>query len=274
MGNILSESGSNDDKSQNNNKDDNLQKNNKDNKLQKNNKDDKLQKNNKDNKLQKNNKDKKMLNEKYSVSDTINWNNINTEDVSITNNVVNNKQTISDLVKDLKISYNTSESDFNDNFLAKAITNTLTDTEDVLSATSPFISSDAYNYLQKTTNVQDGGAVKKSKKKTPKHKKNAKSQMVDMSSSSDTSSTSELSSSSNSLSVSSSSSSSDKDDKHDKHKEDKHKHDKHNFTNKNVDDMSYLSSSAHTGGEFSDNASAVNQNFSVNTSDINMISEY
>jgi hypothetical protein len=95
----------------------------------------------------------------------------------------------------------------------------------------------------------------------------------------DNSSTS-LTSSSDDLSSSSSISDSD-DTKNKKHKK-KH-HNKRSLTGRNrteSENLSYLSSSAHTEGEFTDTNNSVsneneyNNQDSIHTSDINMVSEY
>jgi hypothetical protein len=146
-------------------------------------------------------------------------------------------------------------------------------------AASPFITNDIYNYLQnkalknQADVPQAGGASKRM------------TNLDEDSSTSDTSSTGDLSSSDRSSDDVSDSS----DKKHKKHKKDKNKshEDKNHHRSRSLEetsqvDLSYLSSSAHTGGEFSDTQKSVtNENHkqslgqdSINTSDINMVSEY
>lgn len=232
---------------------------------------------------------------KQSNSETINWDNIKTEDVQVSsNNKTQHHNNISSamntLVNNLKMSE--TESDYNDNVLEQVLnthnTHNINDSE--LSATSPFISSDVYKNMNKdhsTTsdiaNVQQGGKKSKSKKSKKRSMKNI---MDD--SSSDISST--ASSSSDSTFVSSDSSDV---KKHPKKKEQKKKTSQRASKTKKTskrshrghnEDLSYNSSSAHTGGEFSDsvnNASVTNENnatnagnVSINTSDINMVSDY
>jgi hypothetical protein len=166
-----------------------------------------------------------------------------------------------------------------------------------LSATSPFITSDVFNYLNNTqdsaTSIQAGGATSgatsgamtgggKKKKKT-KHLSN----MLD-----DDSSTSLTSSESVSSTDDFSSTGDMPKKKTSQRKEKTTQREKSQRNTRSTkkdkkemrgNDMSYNSSSAHTGGEFSNTetnaASVTNENndngiVSINTSDINMVSEY
>jgi len=140
---------------------------------------------------------------------------------------------------------------------------------EVDTAASPFITTDIYNYLQNKAlkgepiEGQAGGAANKRR-------------MTDLNEDSSTSSTSSTGDVSSSDDISSSSNSSEK-----KHKK-KSRHHKSKHSTVSENNLSYLSSSAHTGGEFSDtNNSVPNENHkqslgqdSINTSDINMVSEY
>ena len=144
-------------------------------------------------------------------------------------------------------------------------------------AASPFITNDIYNYLQnkalknQADVPQAGGASSGASKRM--------TNLDEDSSTSDTSSTGDLSSSDRSSDDVSDSS----DKKHKKKSaKDKNHHRSRSLEETSQVDLSYLSSSAHTGGEFSDTQKSVtNENHkqslgqdSINTSDINMVSEY
>jgi hypothetical protein len=200
-------------------------------------------------------------------SDTINWNNVNTDKFSPN---FNNKY----LSNDAKTLYNRltlnlpnfeiteSEQDIDKSIFAKYTSTVQAPSTNELSDTSPFISSEMYNYLMN----QNGGAKKRSGKR---HKKQ-RGGNVDK----DDSSTSSTSSSSSSS-----------DSKKDKKKKDKKNDSDENSEDSVSEDLSYVSSSAHTeqnseseqsGGY--ENTSLTNDNSelppsSINTSDINMISE-
>jgi hypothetical protein len=212
-------------------------------------------------------------------SETINWNNIKTENISST---LPNFNGLSKDAKQLIASLNIpsiteseiSESNLN-NILEKI--NSKLDTKDKqkfnrlvnqsnnqseeLSATSPFISSEAYGQLvnSKTSEselqMQQKGGAKKKKSKQPnenvkvkKSKKSKKSMkkvggQVDKESS--TSSTTTVSSTENIIDSS-------EGKILEKNKVKNHKN-KENYSENDSDtNLSYLSSSAHTGGEFSD----------------------
>ena len=241
------------------------------------------------------------------------WNNIKTENMSASlpglKNLSKDAQT---LIASLNIPEITESqtSEFTVNHILNTLNNSLnmedkaklghvlheinTDTELVASNTSPFISSQMYENLvnSKTSsevNIQAGGAFHSNK-------------ITDKSTSS-TSSDSDLDSLDSSSSEFMKDSSSEKknkkhhkkhDKKHDKKHETKHetKHSSrrvHSSSAKSEElensseessQLSYVSSSAHTDGEFSSEKSVANENtmqstsISVNTSDINMISDY
>jgi len=250
-------------------------------------------------------------------SDTINWNKIKTDNISSSvpnlNGLSKDAQT---LIASLnipqitesqtseftvnhildKISTNLNENDqkkFNQ-LLDQVSSQSASDAE--LSATSPFISSEMYNYLVKNENQnQKGGKITRKIKS-----KKGGSKLDDDSSTSSTSSDSSM------------------EDLLDSNEDDikKNKKDKKNKKNKSKDsdtelsggELSYLSSSAHTEGEYSDShksksssessttqksieSSSVTQSsnkqstvtdhntmqstsISVNTEDINMVSDY
>lgn len=278
-------------------------------------------------------------------SETINWNNADTDNFSSSMSNFNGlSKDAKTLIASLNIPIITESeiSDVNLNNILDKINNKLDkndqykfnkllenvsyDSEN-LSDTSPFISSDMYNYLvnsnmSESDKVKQTGGSKKSKTKSKsKSKSKTKSkkggaELVD--NSSDTTSTSSASSLSYILD-----SSDDKQNKKDKikhHKKDEKKHSKVE-NKKNEDDdsddsddsdddnndksddddketvsnselsggeLSYISSSAHTGGEFSDSSKSsssssaqetvtnenTNISMSVKTDDINMVSDY
>ena len=242
-------------------------------------------------------------------SETINWNNINTDNVSTT---INRNHGLSNQARELVLNIAdtySSEQNFDlDKFFHPInknlnVSNKLKLNKDFsgnyFSETSPFISEDMYKNI---FNEQEGGAKKKksktksTKKSTKKTKSKKGGSLSDDSSTTSTSSISSDSSfdsSSSSDSLSSSSMGKNKKEnvskkhdtkKHDTKKHDTKKHDnkKHDNKNKVVKNDAYTSSSAHTGGEFSDtlksdktnNSKYLSTSVSVNTSEINMVSEY
>jgi hypothetical protein len=273
-----------------------------------------------------------------SESETINWNNIKTENVSSTlpnfNGLSNEaKQLIASLnipsiteseTSELTVNHildkinsglnNDDKSKFNA-LLEKVSSQTASEGDD-LSNTSPFISSEMYEYLvnnkssEQEKKGQKGGA-KKSKKGKAKSKKGGALDDDD----SDTSSTSSDSDLEDILD------STEEEIKADKAKKDKKEHEEHEKPKKHTKsesessemsggELSYLSSSAHTEREFSDsddskkseitksssesvesssqtetsspaNSTVADENKnmlgtseSINTDDINMISDY
>jgi hypothetical protein len=214
--------------------------------------------------------------------ETINWNNVKTDNFSPTKNMVNyNNADASKLVLNLNYpDLNISESsEFNIKYLLSNNSNFIKNNENNLNisennennSTSPFISSEMYNYIvnkyqNQNTNQMTGGA-----------KNNY----------SDDSSTSSTSSSD--LSSSSSSSSSETVEERRKRKEKKNKkHKKEEIKggrktkklsppkkNKLTEtDLDYISSSAHTVSEKSiSDENSVSISSSVRTSQINLISE-
>lgn len=210
--------------------------------------------------------------------DTINWNNLNTNDISSTmpNNVkisYEAKQLIESLNVPNNIGYDTETKP--DEMVAKILGGN--NESETLSDSSPFISSEMYNQIVKNNNTQKGGA-KKSKKviKTKKSAKNMKTKKSTKNMKSkkggavedDDSSTSSTSSDSELEDIIDDDSEDDikKDDKKkdDKKKDDKKKDDS-SESDENLDseensemsggELSYLSSSAHTEGLFSDEKS-------------------
>ena len=217
-----------------------------------------------------------------NYTETINWKSTATDTIG---GIAANKQLshdIQSLVSKLRI--NQHESEFSEDVLQNVMNKYLKHNDNQLAeqksyfngteglSDSPFIGSDIYNHLQKKAFAdqnsqlnQAGGA---------KHN-NSPKQMKDLldndSSTSVTSSTEDLSSTD------------DLSDSEKKKKKKKHKHNKRTLKGRvqtETDNLSYLSSSAHTGGEFSEtNNSVSNENHhtnqdSINTSDINMVSEY
>lgn len=222
-------------------------------------------------------------------SETINW-----KAATVKGKNIELGQDIKNLVSNLRIDNN--ETEFHEDILQTVLNKHLKKSENVeqnfadseLSTASPFISADIYNYLQdkalKVHNMsvenhnglnnidmdvhfnQDGGG-----------KKQMKDLLDDDSSTSMTSSTGNLSSTDD---ISDSNDESEK-----KHRKKKHHKKEHHRSLKGrketeSDNLSYLSSSAHTGGEFTEtNKSVSNENEhidqdSIHTSDINMVSEY
>lgn len=254
-------------------------------------------------------------------SETIDWKKIKTENISST---MPNFNGLSNDAKNLIASLNIPEitesqtSEFTVNHILDTISNNLnnddqkkfnqlleqvssqTANENDLSATSPFISSEMYNYLIKNDEIQKGGGKKK------KYHKKGGAKLDDDSDTSTTSSDSSM----EELLYST-------EDEIRRHKENKNKNKNKNKHNKRKDsdtelsggELSYLSSSAHTEGEYSnshtaretssesettnkshesssvaqssDKQSTVTDNngmqstsISVNTEDINMVSDY
>jgi bifunctional autolysin len=279
------------------------------------------------------------------VTDTINWNNVKTNDISSS---IPNMKSITkeayELINKLNFSENldttSSELDVN-NFFEKSnnVQEIKNDTKlENDSSSSPFITSEMYNYIMNKYNktgdnensdiVMHGGARKKINNKKPIMKKNnkpKKTEIYDLKNmtsehsnlndnhklrnvsdiESDNSNYNTLSYSNNNedktrnvitnndstSSTSSSSSSLEKvAAKSKKHKGQSRKI-KNNFSTESLN-LSYISSSAHTGGAYTENSSINNENSSinnenssinnensieksstVNTSDINMISD-
>jgi len=160
----------------------------------------------------------------------------------------------------------------------------------VLSETSPFMSNEMYDKLVNSKTSEDemdlqsmmGGSYKSKENKLFVRK--GGNNILEKSSSSSTSSTSSLSDSS-----SISSSSSHKKHHNKKHHNKKHHEKKHHETSEESvqsggDDLSYISSSAHENSEANSEESHVKSvsdennleetSISVNTSDINMVSDY
>lgn len=251
-------------------------------------------------------------------SETINWNNINTDNMSVNpafNGLSNEaKQLIASLDIPSITNTETSELAIN-NILSKINSNLAEDDQnkfyklldevstqsDNLSNTSPFISSEMYSQLvnSKTSEdmpVQAGGAKKKVKKQKKSIKNNWGGSKLDDDSDDSTTTTSTYSSLEDILE------SSEPHLKEVKHHQDSHSKSKKEHmksrkinsspdTDSDSDELSYLSSSAHTGGEFSNNSSSEQStsetdntvsdeaklrstSVSVNTSDINMVSDY
>jgi hypothetical protein len=216
---------------------------------------------------------------KAADNSTINWNKINTDNISSTipnyNNLSQEAQT---LIANLDLNSLSESSSVNitelfDNIHSKLnindrkhFTNMLNDINNIsdtldndLSATSPFMSKDDYNkYLNSTTseNIQT--------KQT--NLNNMKGGNHDDDSS--TSSTSSLSSSSSDETSSSHNKSKPKPKENKKMKHNKNKQNKHKGGSS--EDDSYISSSAHTGGDSSENNSA--NIISPATEDINSVS--
>jgi len=251
-------------------------------------------------------------------SETIDWKKIKTENISST---MPNFNGLSNDAKNLIASLNIPEitesqtSEFTVNHILDTISNNLNNDdqrkfnqllehvssqtgEDDLSATSPFISSEMYNYLIKNDETQKGGGKKK------KYHKKGGAKLDD---DSDTSTTSSDSSMEELLDST--------EEEVRRYKENKNKNKKKHNKRKDSDtelsggELSYLSSSAHTEGDYSnshtaretssesattqkshesssvaqssDKQSTVTDNngmqstsISVNTEDINMVSDY
>lgn len=240
-------------------------------------------------------------------SETINWNNLKTENMSSSMSQIN---ALSNEAKKLIASLNipeftdaeTSEMsvtrilnkintglNVDDKQRFNKILEEVSSQSEELSDTSPFISSEMYEYLvnSKTSEDMQKGGAKKSKK-------NKKGGSLD-----NDSSTSSTSSDSSIEDILDSTEEEIIKEKNKKHKKSKDSSD----SEMSGGDLSYLSSSAHTGGEFSDSESNKNSDdnsvesssetvssvqksvsdenktmmstsVSVNTEDINMISDY
>ncbi len=205
-------------------------------------------------------------------TETINWNNIKTENMSSSipnfNGLSNDAKkliaslnipaitesptsefTVSHILD--KISTNLNHDDQKKfNQLLDQVSSQTQDEE--LSATSPFISSEMYDYLIKNSEEQKGGAKKSKSKSKPKTKRGG-AKLDDDSDTSSTSSDSEMEDLLDST---------EEDIMKEKAKKDKKKHDKDNKHHKEESDselsggeLSYLSSSAHTDGDYSDSQS-------------------
>ena len=258
-------------------------------------------------------------------TETINWNNIKTENMS---SAIPNFNGLSTDAKKLIASLNipaiteSPTSEFTISHILDKITNNL-DSEDQkkftqildqvssqtqdeeLSATSPFISSEMYNYLVKNSEEQKGGASKKSKSKSkPKSKPESKSKskskskrggskLDDDSETSSTSSDSEMEELLDSTEEDIMKEKSKKKHESNKHESNKHESNKHakeqsnkhesnkhakEQSNKHKDEsdselsggeLSYLSSSAHTEGDYSD--SHINRNSSSESATTNSV---
>ena len=238
-------------------------------------------------------------------NDTINWNNIKTENMSSTLGKYNG---LSADANKLLVSLNlpkiteTEASDFNiENYISskgltkndqakvRQIVQQLSATDD-LSATSPFMSAEMYDHLvnsktSETANVAQTGGAKKKKAKSKSKRRSMSEELDD----SDTSSTSDLSDSdSDSLSSLDDSDSLEK-KKHHKKKEhhksneqkkpmkvehsrndvsDDDKSDKSDKSTENAGNLSYLSSSAHSESAASQ-ASLSNDNRSISSVSVN-----
>jgi hypothetical protein len=267
-------------------------------------------------------------------SETINWNNIKTENISST---VPNFNGLSNDAKKLIASLNipsiteSETSEMNLNHILDKISSGLGSADqqkfnklleqvsatasDDLSNTSPFISSEMYEYLvnsktSETEQAKQTGGAKKSKKvskpvKSSKSKKSKGGALSD--DSSDTSSTSSDSSLEDLIDSTEAEILDARDKKNKNKNKDKDKKHKKDDSDSELSggELSYLSSSAHTEGAFSDSSNAnkrgqsssrasesiqsssqtessvtnenhgmLNTSVSVNTEDINMVSDY
>ena len=209
-------------------------------------------------------------------SETINWKNIKTDQVSSTIPNLNGISVEANkLVEKLNLpEISDSSSELNDIFLTKinksnSVNNNLS--ENNFSSTSPFISSEMYNYVMDKYKNQNmvGGA----------HEKNSLED--DSETTSTSSSNSKLSDSDKSTPVKKESKTN-KQAKGNSNKQAKGKTnskvDKRKISKKGTEDfMDYMSSSAHTGGSITDNSSIENENnlsiSSVRTSQLNLVSE-
>ena len=256
-------------------------------------------------------------------SETINWNNVKTENMSSTiPNFTGLSKDALQLITNLNIPENVDSevSEFNLNRMLGSINNTnlkndvnqkfnqileqVSAQSDELSNTSPFISSDMYNDMinSKTSEspMQKGGAKKQLKPKAKKSRTKA-SRHRGSEDDSDTSSTSSDSELEDLLDTTEEKILKKKEEKILKKKEEmkspkKNNKDKKEESEDSISDdkLSYISSSAHTDGEFSDSngksnlrsdsgsdseLSVKNENksvksLSINTDDINMVSDY
>lgn len=262
-----------------------------------------------------------MGNANSSNSETINWNNVKTENMSSSiPNFTGLSKEAQQLISSLNIPdiVDSEISEFNLNGMLDVINSGLKADDkqkfnhlleqvsaqsDELSNTSPFISSEMYNYMvnSKTSESpkQKGGASKKSKSKKSRRQGGG-----DLDDDSDTSSTSSDSELEDLLETTEEEILKKKAQKKDK-KKDKKEDSEEELSGGN---LSYLSSSAHTDGDFSDSkdkestdkddsssssisdsdsspssdsesSTVENENdgvkgLSVNTDDINMVSDY
>ncbi len=261
-------------------------------------------------------------------SETINWKNVQTDDLSSPRSNFNGMSNEAlELIKSLNVPEITESetSEFTVNHILDKINSGLKKEDktkfnqllehvssqnsktksETLSETSPFITSDMYEYMvnnkssEKENKIQEGGAKYKKNKKT-KSKKGGALEDDD----SETSSTSSDSDLEDILD------SSEEEIKSEKNKKEQNKHKKNPKTESESDEMSggelsYISSSAHTDREFSDSETSKNNNLnqtvesssdtqtsndnstvtdenkemvdttdSINTDDINMVSDY
>jgi len=205
-------------------------------------------------------------------TETINWKNIKTDQISSTIPNLNGISVEANkLVEKLNLpEISDSSSELNNIFLIKInkpnpVNNNLS--ENNFSSTSPFISSEMYNYVMDKYKNQNmvGGA----------HEKNSLED--DSETTSTSSSDSKSSDSDKSTPVKKASKQAKGNFKQAKGKTTS-KVDKKKISKKGTEDfMDYMSSSAHTGGSITDNSSIENENnlsiSSVRTSQLNLISE-
>lgn len=213
-------------------------------------------------------------------SETINWKNIKTDQVSSTIPNLNGISVEANkLVERLNLpEISDSSSELNDIFLTKinksnSVNNNLS--ENNFSSTSPFISSEMYNYVMDKYKNQNmvGGA----------HEKNSledDSETTSTSSSDSNSSASDKSTPVTKFKPKSEKQAKGNSNKYAKGKITKtsSKVDKRKISKKGTEDfMDYMSSSAHTGGSITNNSSIENENnlsiSSVRTSQLNLVSE-
>lgn len=222
-------------------------------------------------------------NSKENKEDTINWNNLQTENISSTRpNIKGMNRDVQRLVLNLNHSEISENSEFNTKYLMSNNTN-LTENNNLNiseidnNSTSPFISSEMYKYI--VNKYQNQESVSNKAPINNQMTGGAKNNYSDDSSTSSTSS-SELSSSS------SSSSETAQEKKERKAKKEKKpikggrktKKAPQNKKKKNSkfteDELSYISSSAHTVSEKSvSDENSVSVSSSIRTSQINLISE-
>lgn len=200
-------------------------------------------------------------------SETINWKNLKTEQISDIPNLYGISDEANKLVQKINVPElsESSSSDLDNLFLSK-INNTQTvsannQATENFSSTSPFISSEMYKYVMNKYQQQNmvGGAA---------------NELEDDSATTSTSSSSDSSKSSSS----SSSTPTPKEPAKGRGKGKKTGVKKSKPAKKNTEAfIDYVSSSAHTGGSITDNSSVANENnitvSSVRTSQINLISE-
>jgi hypothetical protein len=242
-----------------------------------------------------------MGNHNSIQSDTINWNNIDTENMS--SSIPNLKGGISKeanfLLSKLNIpDISETASEFNaDNILGNVNTENFQGLEDSDNATSPFISSELYNYMMKKySNNQSGGANEGEPDSTSSttSAKSLEEKTTESTVEKPTESTAEKPTESTAEKQTESPEEKQTESPEEKQTEEKSPEEKHIKSKKNKKSKkgseknygnrynrtteasaSYLSSSAQTGGSLSESVADEN-NYSistVNTSDINMISE-